>query len=128
MSIKKVPVTLALVLCLLLLVSTIAFAASYSFHFVPPFSGSAQRTSSSVANGTTAYVYPGGSSEGTTYVLVLPGTWTSVSSFVTNLGSHTQRNFTYNTGYGGSGQSYAMAGYPYDSDFTEYYISGTWKP
>lgn len=127
---RKVTKTVVLALCLLMLTSVSVFAASYSFHFKPPFAGCIQHSSPATADGKfTPYVDPDGTTNATTYVLTMPdaGSTVTVSNFKENVTS-AKTYFTYNSGYGGSGQKYKLTGYPSNYDFQEYYAAGTWKP
>ena len=125
---KKIKVTLLIVL-VLLMAGTTVLAASYSFHFIPPFTGSARWATATTVSGSAPYVDPSGTTNGTTYVLVLPAyhSTTDVSNFRTNVTS-AKTYFTYNTGYGGSGQQYNLCGFPTATDFQEYYAAGSWLP
>lgn len=106
------------------------FAANYSFSFTPPFLGSAKYSASSVADGKfTPYVSPGGTTAATSYVLIRPplSNITTVSNIKTNV-TYGKTNFTYDTGYGGGGQSYRLMGYPSNQNFQAFSAAGSWKP
>lgn len=110
--------------------SVSAFAASYNFHFKPPFAGSANHSSPATADGAfTPYVQPNGTTAATTYVLTQPqaGSTATVSNFKTNVTSG-RSSFKYDAGYGGKGQRYKLTGYPSNSNFQEYKAAGSWKP
>lgn len=127
---RKISKLILLVMCLLTVGTVSALAVGYDFHFKPPFTGSIQHSSPAVADGSfTPYVDPDGTTNATTYVLTRPtsGSTDTVSSFATNVTS-SKTSFTYNTGYGGAGQSYKLTGYPSNADFQEYYADGEWKP
>lgn len=127
---SKRKVSTILVITLLMTMGVTAYAASYSFHFEPPFVGCIQHSSSQKADGNySAYVDPSGTTNATTYVLTMPSSSSTdtVSNYKTNVTS-SKTYFTYDTGYGGEGQWYKLTGYPSNSNFQEYYSAGTWKP
>jgi hypothetical protein len=126
---RKVTKITTLALSLLMMGSVSAFALSYSFSFTPPYVGSAKYTPAAVADGLAAYVDPSGTTSPTTYVLTQPSpTSTAVVSNTKTGVTSAKTYFTYLSGYGGTGQSYKMNGYPSNTDFQTYFAAGAWKP
>lgn len=127
---QNVAKTMLLAIFFLIVGSATVFAATYNFKFEPPFLGSAKHSKPAVADGKfTPYVYPTGSTSATTYVLTKkePLSIEKVSNFRTNVTSG-KKTFTYDQGFGGSGQSYKLSGYPSNQNFQGYDAAGTWKP
>ncbi|MBP1994325.1 hypothetical protein [Paenibacillus eucommiae] len=117
------------VLCLVF-GSVSAFAASFSFHFTPPFVGSLKSTSTQkVTTLAAAYVNPSTSATPTSYFLSpTPGSSTNATNIITDISTSGSRSLTYNSGYGGMGTSLCLSGYPSNFDFVDYNIAGTWSP
>lgn len=123
---SKILVCLMLALVLVVGMAGSAMAASFNFHFVPPYKGSARNTGSETANGNP-YVDPDGASGAiaeTTFVIRFEGA--DVSRPVRSTGA--KKTFSYEPGFGGSGQKYYMRGAPSNSDFQEYVARGSWQP
>lgn len=127
---RKLSKLIVLTLSLLIIGTLSVFAATYDFYFEPPFAGSIQHSLPSEADGAfTPYVCPYGTTNATTYVLTQPeyNSTSTVSNYITDVTSGIHY-FTYETGYGGSGQDYKLSGYPSDFYFQQYTDSGNWKP
>ena len=84
----------------------------YSFSFPSTISNSMRYTYCFEVDGGTPYVYPSISTVRTKYFLS-PNTygWTQATNVVT-ISDREWRNFTWYSGYGGSDQSYCLAGGP----------------
>jgi hypothetical protein len=127
---RKVTKITTLAISLLMMGSVSALAATYSFNFTPPFTGSVRHSTPTTADGAkTPYVDPSGTTNATTYVLTLPatGSTSEVTNFKTGVTS-AKTYFVYKSGYGGAGQSYKLSGYPSNYDFQQYSAAGAWKP
>lgn len=127
---KRNVTKILVLMCVLILGSVSAFAATYNFYFTPPFVGSIQHSSPATADGAfTPYVHPSGTTNATTYVLTMPefNSIVTVSNVRTNITSG-RAHFTYNPGFGGAGQRYKLTGYPSNTNFQEYRAAGNWKP
>ena len=96
-------------------------ARLYYFSFPDELSNSMRYTYLFEVDGGTPYVYPSDTFLETQYFLS-PNTygWTTATNVVT-IGRRQWRNFTWKSGYGGSGQSYCLAGCPSSS-------IGSWDP
>lgn len=116
-------------LLLFSLSSMSVFAANYyDFKFSGQITGNATHAGPVQADGKfNPYVNPDGTTNATTYVLTLPSSLTSVSSFRTNVTSG-KKYFTYDQGFGGKDQPYRLTGYPSNIDYQAYVAAGTWKP
>jgi hypothetical protein len=116
---------------LLLSVSASAFAASYNFYFQPPFAGSMNSSGpSTVATSNSAYVQPNNPNSFTATNFFLNTSYngsTNATNIITNVTTAGKRSFTYNSGYGGIGNSYYLSGYPSNFDFTNYEVFGGWS-
>lgn len=125
---KKILSTLLLTACMIVGIGSYVSAASYGATLSPPFSGCSKRTSIVISDGSR-YVSPATYTMSTTYCITLkdyPPT-TVVSSYITT-GTPGKEYFTYLSGYGGNNQEYRMLFYPSQSNFSTYYVSGTWHP
>lgn len=136
---KKIRAAL-LALMMVTALGTQAFAAQtardYDFSFKQPYSSSWRKTSGcyNPVNGYRPYVSPSTSSARTVYYLlpkevyddgdVIP----SATNYLTT-GAKGKQYFTYNSGYGGTGNKYYLAARPADMNFqNEYRVRGTWAP
>lgn len=84
-------------------------------------------------SGYRPYVNPRASSTITRYYLVSKdvidsGDVIPAATGYLNVNTAGKQYFTYNTGYGGTGQKYYLGGYPFDSKYYSYTIGGTWAP
>lgn len=135
---KKIRAAL-LALMMVTALGTQAFAAqdesTYSFHFVPPFTGCLNITPQAARADSAydPYVRPARSSQETRYYLLADdiyedGGYRPEATNYREASSSVTRVFTYKPQYGGTGTYYHLAGYPVAMDFSEYWISGDWAP
>lgn len=127
---KKRIVSFSIVLSLVYAMTATAFAASFDFHFTPPFTGSLNTTGlQEVTQLDAAYVNPSTSATPTTYYLATSSSNTiAATDFIKDVSTSGKRSFTYKTNYGGIGTKYKLGGYPSNFDFLEYDVEGTWSP
>lgn len=126
---KKITKVMLLTLCIVMVGSVSAFAASYSFYFKPPFNTSLQSSPSVKTDGTfTPYVDPAGATAPTTYFITTPNSATDIACNAVMYVVSAKTYLTYNTGYGAGDQSYRLRGCPSYSDFQSYSCAGEWKP
>ena len=127
---KKKIKCLCVVMALVMICSASVIAAAYTFTITPPYAGCIRYTTNSVAvTGSTPYVSPSVAATPTTYVIV-PGKAAAnyATNILTGISTAGRRNFTYNPGYGGSGQRYYLAAHSTETQFLQYKVTGTWNP
>ena len=123
---KKI-VTLALAVLMLMAFATTALAYSYDFSFEQPFVGCINSTTLKSVTGNP-YVVPDGSAAATKYLLSpTRHSGTQASNIITKSNS-SRTYFTYLSGYGGTAIKLCLSGYPADTDFIAYSVSGNWMP
>lgn len=129
---KKITVIMIILLLVFVAVGPVFAEPPYYYYFIfdPPFAGSMNWDSpSQFVSGSSSYVDPNGSSAETNYFLTTqPGEIILATYILYEVETTTKRYFTYQTGYGGIGQKYCLAGYPSNYDFNYYTISGYWLP
>ncbi|GKU77277.1 hypothetical protein [Paenibacillus sp. L3-i20] len=126
---KKQMVSITTALCLTFLLSASVFAANFDFTFTPPFLGSLKSSSSQlVPVASSPYVNPSQSSASTTYYLSPSNATTTAATNYQSSHKSGTHSFTYRRGYGGSGTSVKLNGYPTNDNFENYTINGTWSP
>lgn len=126
---KKKIKCLCVVMALAMICSASAFAASYNFPIVPPYSGCIQYSSGVQRTSGTPYVSPSVAATPTTYVIVPEqNTHNFATNIITSVSTAGRRNFTYNSGYGGTGHTYYLAGHSTERSFLAYTVRGTWNP
>lgn len=84
-------------------------------------------------SGYRPYVNPSASSTITRYYLVSKdviddGDVIPAATNYLSVSTAGKKYFTYNTGYGGTGEKYYLGGYPLESGYYSYTIGGTWAP
>jgi hypothetical protein len=113
----KMIVVVAFVFVVFSVSSYARITRSYYFSFPESVSNSMRYTYKYEVDGGTPYVYPSISTISTQYFLS-PNTygWTQATDVAT-INDREWRNFTWNSGYGGSGQYYCLAGCPATSSY-----------
>lgn len=108
------------------------FSATYTFAF-PDYTqsvGSMRWTPATqlVSTGQHPYVYPDTASIKTFYFLTPYHSSTIQATNIKACDTHQAKYFSWNTGYGGEGNAYFLAGYPDSSIYHRpaYTISGYW--
>ena len=122
----KLFVVLLCVFAILSVHSSALITRLYTFNFPSDLSNSMRYTYLFEVDGGTPFVYPSVSTIATQYFLS-PNTygWTQATNVVT-ISNREWRSFSWYSGYGGSGQSYCLAGCP-DADngsWLAYHIEG----
>ena len=126
---KRIAIITMILIIALISVGPVFASYYYSFTFSPPFAGSMKWDSDEDVSGLSPYVDPNGSSAKTNYFLTTaPGETVLATHIVYEVDTTARRYFTYQTGYGGVGQDYCLAGFPSNFDFNYYYIPGVWLP
>lgn len=127
---KKNLKCLCIVMAVVMISCSAVFAASYTFTMIPPYDGCIRYSTGVHRTGGTPYVNPSVATiYPSTYVLVpQQSTRVLATKALTNISTAGRRNFTYNTGYGGNGQTYYLAGHCTEKKFEMYTVTGTWSP
>lgn len=106
-----------------------AAAYNYGLNIKNPFNTSLTSTTTERVSGSTPYVSPNVASSPTGYFLsAQPESIDEATNILTNVTTPGRRNFTYKSGFGGSGSRYCLSAYPTELDFLDYVVQGTWMP
>ena len=128
--IKKIK-TLCICTALLCAMGMTASAASsypYSYYIPGPNRPISRYTTSYTAS-NDPFVKPNVIATPTNYYLAFPDKeGYNVSNLVRDVSDTVRRDFTYLSGYGGSGEKYRLGAFPSSSDYYTYRVSGSWSP
>lgn len=124
---KKKVLTVFLALILAFSETGVAMAATFRFNIPTPFAGSMQVTYTTMEPTNSPYVQPTIYSTVTNYFLSPKGSKTDWATNIVSASEAGKYTFTYRSGYGGSGQYYALSGYPGTSKYTDYTVYGDWS-
>lgn len=124
---KKKVLTMLLALILAFSLTNVAMASTFYFTIPTPYVGSMQVTSTATAPTKSPYVQPTIYSTLTCYFLSPSASKTDLATNVVTTSTAGKYAFTYKTGYGGSGQYYALSAYPGTHQYTEYTVWGNWS-
>lgn len=104
-------------------------AFSYDHTFRQPWIGCAKTEEPARVVTGNAYVSPSVNATQTTYTLILPDSeQVKVVSNYIKTTSTGRENFIYNSGHGGSGETYKLNYFPSNAKFSTYNVYGKWQP
>ena len=127
---QKIKKTILVVITICFLFAIPVSANSYSFPFPSSanYLGSMRWSSGSTRTNASAYVYPNATTISTKYFLTPTYGGNTQATAVVTISTRAKRYFSWLSGYGGTGVTYYLAGYPDPTNGTwdAYSIAGTW--